>query len=149
MESIASLCGVKAITLDTVKQLLISEMNHSQAIITAISNVQRQWMQIVTELLPATVFFYIVIATSKQRFMKAFAGVVVCNILLGMTSEIYTATVMINHLIETDGHTSEPVLTGLIIECVKKALYAWVLISPLLSVIGLYLAWRKIKRFQI
>jgi len=151
IDSIACLCGVKTITLETVKQLLINELDiyNSSALVTAIYDMQHQWMRLFMDLLPTTVFFYIVVATSKQRFMKAFAGVIVTNISVGLACGIYTAVVMISHLIEIDGEISASILTGLIIECATNAMLASVFISPLLSCIGLYLVWRKIKRFQI
>ena len=123
--------------------------NQSTTILEAIKSVQYPWIRIITELLPTTVFFYIVLATSKQRFMKAFAGVIVVETLMGVTSGIYTAIVMVSHLLEVNGQANEAILIGLTIECAKDVMFAYMVISPLLSGIGLYLAWRKIKRFQI
>lgn len=100
------------------------------------------------------VVLLIVIATEKQRFMKAVAGVIVAGVAVGIVSGVFMIVRMVDFFSSAEfARASEedimPVITNVLMNGVNDIANFSLCVVPAIIIICLYLSWRKFKSFQM
>lgn len=152
LDGIAVLCGSDEIIFNSYKRLLAECNEKAPFLTTELSSLSSRfspWMRILTDNFPASVALYLVIACNKQRFMKAVAGVVVVNVLIGLASGIYAIYNMVSLFKDSEGIIPEDRLGELIATNITDLIFFLHFLSPALSLIVIFFAWRKIKSVQV
>lgn len=148
MEGVAALFGNDELIFSAQKKLAneyLSEINMSFKPIMNYAALNR----ITSDMFAASIVLYIVIAAKRQRFMMAIGGAIGSMVAVGLISGIYTAVRMISFVKEHDYDVNEEIIAPFLSECIFDIMTWTLYVSPIISVIIIYLSWRKLKSFQI
>ena len=113
-----------------------------------------RWLQYLSWAMSTAVVMLIVIATEKQRFMKAVAGVIVAGVAVGIVSGVFMIVRMVDFFSSAEfARASEedimPVITNVLMNGVNDIANFSLCVVPAIIIICLYLSWRKFKSFQM
>lgn len=150
LDGIAVLCGSDEILINSYKRYLDYYQNMAPTIDMIPLAKASPYLRVLTDILPASVALYLVIACKKQRFMTAVGGIIVCWIAVGLISGILAATKIFPIAKQYAGTAAFENQVG---EATANAVYDIMLtmtaVSPALAIIVTYLAWRKFNSFQV
>lgn len=152
LDGIAVLCGSDEIIFNSYKRVLAECNEEVPFLTTELSSILSRfspWMRILTDIFPASVALYLVIASKKQRFMMAVAGVVGVNFLIGLASGIYAVYNLVPLFEYSEGIIPEAQLGEIMATNITDLTLFLQFLSPVSSLIVIFFAWRKIKSVQV
>ncbi len=158
LEGISGLCGYDNSMFATMQRLYASELDAAHmGIFNDFYNLlmkRTRWLQYLSWAMSTAVVLLIVIATEKQRFMKAVAGVIVAGVAVGIVSGVFMIVRMVDFFSSAEfARASEedimPVITNVLMNGVNDIANFSLCVVPAIIIICLYLSWRKFKSFQM
>lgn len=158
LEAISGLCGYDNSMFATMQRLYASEMNAAEIGIFndfyELLMKRARWLQYLSWAMSTAIVMLIVIATEKQRFMKAVAGVIVAGVTVGIASGVFMIVRMVEFFssVEFAAESEEdimPVITDVLMNGVNDIANFSLWVVPVVTIACLYLSWRKFKSFQM